>query len=70
MLEKMQFGWVIFTLSHVAYITVDFKKLVNRTKRPISPWFHFGKKGMYQEKNDATEIAPKHNNSLKPFHMR
>ena len=25
----MQFGWGIFTLSHVAYIAVDFKKLVS-----------------------------------------
>ena len=25
----VQFGWKIFTLSPVAYITVDFKKLVS-----------------------------------------
>ena len=29
MLKIVQFGQKIFTLSHVAYITVDFKKLVN-----------------------------------------
>ena len=28
MLKIVQFGWEIFTLSPVAYITVDFKKLV------------------------------------------
>ena len=28
MLENMQFGWEIFSLSPVAYITVDFKKVV------------------------------------------
>ena len=29
MLKIVQFGWEIFTLSPVAYITVDFKKLVS-----------------------------------------
>ena len=44
-------------LSPVAYITVDFKKLE-------SDLFHAGTKRMYQEKNEAIRIAPKHNNSL------
>ena len=35
MLKIVQFGWKIFTLSPVAYITVDFKKLV-------SDLFHVG----------------------------
>ena len=34
-LKNVQFGWEIFTLSPVAYITVDFKKL-------ISDLFHAG----------------------------
>ena len=59
MLKIVQFGWEIFTLSPVAYITVDFKKLVS-----ISRWFRCGIKQMYQEKNEATRIAPKYNNSL------
>ena len=29
MLKNLQFGREIFTSSHVAYITVDFTKLVN-----------------------------------------
>ena len=29
MLENMQLGWEIFTLRPVAYITVDFKKVVS-----------------------------------------
>ena len=29
MLKIVQFGWEIFTLSPVTYITVDFKKLVS-----------------------------------------
>ena len=29
MLKIVKFGWEIFTLSPVAYITVDFKKLVS-----------------------------------------
>ena len=29
MLKIVQFGWEIFTLSPVAYMTIDFKNLVN-----------------------------------------
>ena len=29
MLKNVQFEWKIFTLSHVAYITADFKKLAS-----------------------------------------
>ena len=29
MLENMQFGWEIFTLSPVVYMTVDFRKVVS-----------------------------------------
>ena len=61
----MQFGLEIVTLSHIAYITVDFKKL-------ISDLYHAGyaltgKENIYQEKNEDIRIAPKHKNSLKTF---
>ena len=52
------------TLSPVAYITVDFKKLV-------SDLFHAGSAMVGSEsikrKNEAIRIAPKHNNSLETF---
>ena len=61
MLKIVQFGREIFTLSPVAYITVDFKKSVSGL---FCPGSHCGMQRMYQEKNDAIRIAPKHNNSL------
>ena len=60
----MQFGRGNFTLSLVAYITVDFKKL-------LSNLFHTGPilvdLLIHQEKNEAIRIVPKHNNSLETF---
>ena len=61
-LKIVLFGREIFTVNPVAYITVDFKKLV-------SDPFHAGSaahgiKRMYQEKIKPIRIAPKHNNSL------
>ena len=61
----MSLRWEIFTLSPVAHITVDFKKVVSDLLN--SPWFHFGKKRMYHEKNEAIEIASTHNNNVKAF---
>ena len=54
MLKIVQFGREIFTLSPLAYITVDSKKLVCDLF-----WAD-------QRKNKAIKIAPKHNNSLEP----
>ena len=34
MIENMQFGWEIFASSQVAYITVDFKKVVSDLFHP------------------------------------
>ena len=64
MLKNVQSGWKIFTLSHVAYVKVDFKKAVGDL---ISPWFNFGRKRMFHKKNEAIRIAQKHNNSLRTF---
>ena len=54
--ENMQFGWEIFTLRPIVYITVDFKKV-------FSNLFHHGSisggKQMYQEKNEAIGLAQK-----------
>ena len=50
MLKIVQFGREIFTACPVAYVTVDFKKLVSGY---ISYWFRFGRKCMYLEKNEA-----------------
>ena len=45
MLKNVQLGQEIFTLPPVAYITVDFKKLVSDLiLRPISYWLRFGRK--------------------------
>ena len=60
MLKNVQFEREIFASSPVAYITVDYKKLVSD---PISCWFCFGRKSVYQEKNEAIRITPKHNDS-------
>ena len=38
MLKNVQFGWETFTLSLVAYITVDFKKLVSDLFHAGSSW--------------------------------
>ena len=73
----MQSGWEIFTLCPVFYLTVGFNKLV-------SDLFHsyFGRKRVYQEKNEAITIAffqekneaitiaPKHTIASEPFHMQ
>ena len=53
MLEDVQFGWEIFTLIRVAYITVDFTELANDPFR----WFRFGRKRMYQEKDKVYRIV-------------
>ena len=45
---------------HPSCLTGDFK-------RPISCWFRSDRKRMYQEKNEAVTIAPKHNNSFETF---
>ena len=62
MQNDLQFGWEIFTSSLVTYITVDFQKLV-------SDLFHtiLIESECIKTKNEATRIAPKHNNSLETF---
>ena len=64
MVKNVQVGQEIFTLRLVAYITVDFKKLVSDLFPCL---FRFGRKRMHQEKNEAIRIAPTHNNSLETF---
>ena len=68
-LEKQNFGYakkyVIwmgnFTFNHVAYVTVDFEKVVNELS-------HAGSNlRMFQEENEAIRKAPKRNNSLRTF---
>ena len=63
MLKNMQYGWEIFTLSPAAYITVDFKKVISDPA--VSRLFHFGRKRMFEEKNEAIGMASKYNNSLR-----
>ena len=46
--ENMQFGWELFTLSPVANVTVDSKKVVRDL-------FHAGRKRMYQEKTRLSQ---------------
>ena len=48
----------------MAYITVDFKKVVNHL---FQIWFHYGRKRMYQEENETIRIAPEHNSTLETF---
>ena len=52
MLKIVQFGWEIFTLSPVAYITIDFKKLVSD---PVHTGSAVVQSGMYQEKTRLPE---------------
>ena len=60
MLKIVQFGREIFTLSLVAYVTVDFKKMVSDLFHAGSLWY---KANVSREKR-GYQIAPKHNNSL------
>ena len=39
-------------------------------KRPVSCWFHFGRKPMYEEKKGAIGIAQDITIAFKPFHVQ
>ena len=60
MLKIVQFGREIFTLRPVAYITVDFKKLVSDVFLLVPLWW---KANVSREKR-GYQNSPKHNNSL------
>ena len=64
MLINMKFGREIFTLSPVAYITVNLKKLVTDLFHSSSALI--GSESI-KKKNEAIKIAPLHNNSLETF---
>ena len=64
MLKNVQFVGKMFTLSHAAYITVDFKKLASDLFQAASSLVE---SKSTEKKNEAIRTAPKHNSSLETF---